>query len=126
MVDTPAMTRNLREMTTGSSDPPKDKPQRLNAAIVGGGKGCEALLRMAAADRLGRFRMRICGVADINPEAPGLLFAKAVGIPLITNDFHELDDHPNQSGYRKIRHCALQALALGGPPDVDAARAQAR
>ncbi len=45
---------------------------------------------------------------------------------LTTDDFHELDGHPNQSGYGKIRRCALQALALGGPPDADAARAQSR
>lgn len=45
---------------------------------------------------------------------------------LTTSDFYELDGHPNRSGYRKIRRCALQALALGAPPVVDAARAQSR
>ncbi|MFH2005396.1 MAG: PAS domain S-box protein [bacterium] len=82
-------------MITDGSDSTRDKPQRLNAAIVGGGRGCEALLRMAAADRLGRFRMRICGVADSNPEAPGLLFAQAVGVPMIAHDFHQLFEIPH-------------------------------
>ena len=45
---------------------------------------------------------------------------------LTTNDYHELDGHPNQSGYGKIRRCALQALALGDPPNVDSARPQSR
>ena len=45
---------------------------------------------------------------------------------LTTDDFHELDGHPNQSGYQKIRRCTLQALALGSPPGVDAARSPSR
>ena len=45
---------------------------------------------------------------------------------LTIDDFHKLDGHPNQSGYGKIRRCALQALELGSPADVDVALAQSR
>ncbi len=41
---------------------------------------------------------------------------------LTTDDFHELDGHPNQSGYGKIRRCALQALELGSPRGAETAR----
>ena len=46
----------------------EDRP--VITAIVGGGGGCEAILRMVQEDSLSRFRMAIRGVADINPDAP--------------------------------------------------------
>ena len=76
--------------------PPAEEPSRprYRAAIVGGGKGCESILRMVAEDRLGRFRMRIIGVADKNPEAPGIRYARELEIPHLTTDFRELYDIP--------------------------------
>ena len=65
-------------------------PLRLNTAIVGGGRGCATFMQMAAADRLGKFRLRVVGVADVNPDAPGLTYARDVGVKIITDDFHEL------------------------------------
>jgi len=70
-------------------------PLRLNTAIVGGGRGCATFMQMASADRLGRFRLRVVGVADINPEAPGLIYARSVGVPVITDDYHELLEIPD-------------------------------
>lgn len=60
-------------------------------AIIGGGKGCEAVLKFVRSDRLGRFRMNVKGVADTDPEAPGLQYARELGIHT-TTDFRELFD----------------------------------
>ncbi|MEW6669547.1 MAG: PAS domain S-box protein [Thermodesulfobacteriota bacterium] len=48
----------------------------LNAAIVGGGRACCDLLRLLDPERLSTLRMRILGVSDIRPEAPGLIYAR--------------------------------------------------
>lgn len=81
-------TKRKRKITEGHG------PLRLNTAIVGGGRGCVTFMQMAAEDRLGRFRLRVVGVADINPDAPGLIYARSVGVPLITDDYHELLEIP--------------------------------
>ncbi len=65
----------------------------INAAIVGGGKGCRSLLKMVN-DILGRFRLRIQGVADVDPQAPGLRYAREIGVPLVTADYRELYEIP--------------------------------
>jgi PAS domain S-box-containing protein len=63
---------------------------RLQAAIIGGGRGCESILRMVREDSLGRFRMRVQGVADIDPDAIGLRYARQIGVPLVTTDYRDL------------------------------------
>ena len=62
----------------------------LSAGIVGGGKGCVSVLRMVADDTLGRFRLRVLGVADIDPGAPGMQTARELSVPLVTTDYREL------------------------------------
>ena len=64
-------------------------------AIIGGGSGCEVILRMVQEDMLGRFRMSIRGVADTNPNAPGMCHARQIGIELVTTDYRELYDIPD-------------------------------
>ena len=44
----------------------EDDMQLLNAAIVGGGKGCVSIMQMVEEGTLQDFPMRILGVADIN------------------------------------------------------------
>lgn len=73
-----------------TSIPAQRGGRKLRAAIVGGGQGCESVLRMVRGDTLGRFRMEIVGVADINPSAPGMVYARELGIPLVTDDPCEL------------------------------------
>jgi PAS domain S-box-containing protein len=63
----------------------------LNAAIVGGGKGCEELLKILDEERLSRLNMKILGVADVNPEAPGFLYAEELDL-FVTTDFQDLFD----------------------------------
>lgn len=49
-----------------------------NVVIVGAGQGGVALLEILKDDPTSR----ILGVVDVNPEAPGILMAKAIGIPV--------------------------------------------
>ncbi|MGD7007833.1 sigma 54-interacting transcriptional regulator [Metabacillus sp. 84] len=60
-----------------------------NVLLVGAGKGGTALLKMLVETQV----MRTAAVADINSQAPGILYAKEAGIPvhsdwrmLLTND----------------------------------------
>jgi PAS domain S-box-containing protein len=52
----------------------------LNAAIIGGGKACYDLLKILDEDRLSRLKMKILGVSDVNPEAPGFRYAKKLNL----------------------------------------------
>jgi two-component system NtrC family sensor kinase len=57
----------------------------LGVAVVGGGRACYDLLRLLDEDRLSRLKMRILGVSDINPDAPGLTYAKELRLFATTN-----------------------------------------
>jgi two-component system sensor histidine kinase DegS len=63
----------------------RGRPPVTHVAIVGAGAGGSALLTILAPDPL----VRIVGVAEINPKAPGLRIAKRYGIP-VTRDFRDL------------------------------------
>src|SRR5712692_11540929 len=63
-------------------------PVVTNVAIIGAGSGGSALLTILAPDPL----VRIVGVAEINPKAPGLRLARRYGIPVMRN-FRELVSH---------------------------------
>ena len=73
----------------------EDDMQLLNAAIVGGGKGCVSIMQMVEEGTLQDFPMRILGVADINSEAPGILHARELEIPVVTLKYRDLYDIPN-------------------------------
>jgi two-component system NtrC family sensor kinase len=60
----------------------------LHVAIVGGGKACSDLLHLLDAERLSRLKMKILGVFDKSPEAPGLRYAKDLNL-FVT---HRLED----------------------------------
>ncbi len=64
--------------------------RELNTVIIGGGKGCESILRMVKEDTLGRFQMKVLGVADVDPNAVGMKYARELSIPTITTDYREL------------------------------------
>lgn len=61
----------------------------MNVAIVGGGKACQNLLKILDKDRLSRLRMKIMGVSDRNPEAPGFLYANELKL-FTTTSLQEL------------------------------------
>ena len=61
----------------------------LKAAIIGGGKACDDLLTLLSNEKLNRLNMKILGVADPNPDSPGISRARDMGI-FTTKDFTEL------------------------------------
>ncbi|MBI5584012.1 MAG: PAS domain S-box protein [Deltaproteobacteria bacterium] len=65
----------------------------LKAAIIGGGKSCADLLTLLSDERLTRLKMEILGVADPDPEAPGISRAREMGL-FTTGDFSELYNLP--------------------------------
>lgn len=91
----------------------------LNAAIVGGGKGCEDLLKILDEDRLSRLNMKILGVADVNPEAPGFLYAEKLNL-FVTTNFQHLFDLKGLNliieitGSREVRDQILETK----PPEI--------
>jgi two-component system NtrC family sensor kinase len=60
----------------------------LNVAIAGGGKACSDLLHLLDAERLSILKMKILGVFDKSPDAPGFQQAKALNL-FVT---HRLED----------------------------------
>ena len=69
----------------GGARPDAAGPHVTHVAIIGAGAGGTALLTVLAPDPL----VRIVGVAEVNPKAPGLRLAKRYGIPL-TRNFQDL------------------------------------
>ncbi|MGD2022997.1 MAG: PAS domain-containing sensor histidine kinase, partial [Desulfobacterales bacterium] len=61
---------------------------KSNIAIVGGGKFCKNMLELFYSDRFEDCRPTIMGVADINEQAEGMVYAKERGI-YTTGDFRE-------------------------------------
>jgi PAS domain S-box-containing protein len=61
----------------------------LKAAIIGGGKACDDLLALLSNEKLNRLNMEILGVADPNPDSPGISRARDMGI-FTTKELDEL------------------------------------
>ncbi len=60
-----------------------------NIAIVGGGRVCKAILEIVLGENFSGKGMRIVGVADINEEAEGFVYARQKGI-YTTTEYREL------------------------------------
>lgn len=84
-----ALNHNQEHFTQLIRGEEAQKP--LNVAIVGGGRACFNLLRIVDTDRLSTLNMKILGVADVDPEAPGLVEAEKRGL-FVTGDFRKLYD----------------------------------
>ena len=65
----------------------------LKVALIGGGQACADLLTLLVEERLSRLGLEILGVADPNPEAPGIRQARQLGI-FTTSDFIQLYQLP--------------------------------
>ena len=66
----------------------------LNVGIVGGGAGCKAIMEIILTDKLKQLRMKVIGVADINPEAVGYRYARDQEIYTTRDytDFYKMKD----------------------------------
>lgn len=67
----------------------------MNTVIVGGGAGCEAILRMVGENRVGNLALRFLGVADPDPDAVGARYARQIGVPLVTTSYESLLEIPD-------------------------------
>jgi two-component system NtrC family sensor kinase len=85
-LESPPAESSPRPVEAGSER--KQDQGQLNLGVIGGGTRCKALLEMFAADRFKRLNAQIVAVADVNAQAPGLLFAKEKGIH-ITNNYQD-------------------------------------
>jgi PAS domain S-box-containing protein len=65
----------------------------LRAGIIGGGRACEGLLKMLGRQPSRLLNLQILGVADPDPQAPGMVLARKMGLAT-TADFTELYDLP--------------------------------
>ncbi|MBW2567142.1 MAG: PAS domain S-box protein, partial [Deltaproteobacteria bacterium] len=63
--------------------------EAINVGIVGGGRGCKAVMEMILARKLKRLRMKIVGVADLDQDAIGYRYAQEQGI-YTTTDYRDL------------------------------------
>ena len=66
-----------------------ERLENAHVVIVGGGRFCLALLNFFYSDSFGTKKPNILGVADLNPEAVGLVYAREKGI-FTTTDYKEL------------------------------------
>jgi len=60
----------------------------MKTVFVGAGQGCRAVLELVVQHRLATLSLEILGVVDLNPDAPGMRFAREQGWPVYTS----LDD----------------------------------
>ena len=56
----------------------------MRTVFVGAGRGCQAVLELAVQERLATLSLEILGVMDLDPAAPGMLFAREQGWPCFT------------------------------------------
>jgi PAS domain S-box-containing protein len=90
----------------------------LNVAIVGGGKACHNLLRVLDEERVSRLRLRMLGVSDRNPEAPGFRYAEQLGLFTTTTlqelyTLEELNLIIELTGSKKVRDEILETKPSG-------------
>lgn len=72
----------------------KNPTKRFNVAIVGGGPGSEAVMKLIMADTFSELRMNIVGVAIQNPEAPARKCTDELGLNITEkyNDLYQIKD----------------------------------
>ncbi|HZS12053.1 MAG TPA: sensor histidine kinase [Nitrospirales bacterium] len=78
----PIKTKAKRRNRRAPAPHPRDA---THVAIIGAGRGGTALLEIFAKDPL----LKIVGIAEINPRAPGLKLARRLGIP-VTRHYEDL------------------------------------
>jgi signal transduction histidine kinase len=92
---------------------------RLNVAIVGGGESCRFFLGLLRQGLFASLEVSILGVCDRDPEAPGMVLAREMGIPT-TCDYRELFDLDGLQTIIELTHDRelLLELVRRKPPHV--------
>ncbi len=57
----------------------------MKTVIIGGGKGCRAIIGLAFGSFLKELTLDIRGVVDVDPDAPGMIYAREHNIKTFTN-----------------------------------------
>jgi PAS domain S-box-containing protein len=84
------MMNTAEKPSNGNNHPPVlQKLRSANLGIVGGGQFCRKLIDFFRNQDRSSQKPKIMGVADINPNAVGLQYAKSIGI-LTTADYRNL------------------------------------
>ena len=80
---------------SGHTIPERDAPSQalFKAALIGGGSACRDFLALADNNGLQQLNMVIGGVADPDPEAPGIVLAREMGL-FTSLDYTELYSLP--------------------------------
>ena len=65
----------------------------MKTAIIGGGRGCRAIIELALGTFLKELVLEISIVVDPDPQAPGMIFARQKGIPT-TSEMSEVLEIP--------------------------------
>ncbi len=60
----------------------------MKAIIIGGGKGCYAILKLIQEKQIKELNIEVVAVVDINPNAEGVLYAKELGL-MVFNDYRK-------------------------------------
>ncbi len=75
-------------VTNNSTNKQAPKKIPINLAIVGGGRACKFFLDLLQTEYFPNLDIRVLGVCDIDPEAPGFRMAQEMGI-YTTDNFRE-------------------------------------
>ncbi|MEK6684198.1 MAG: sensor domain-containing diguanylate cyclase [Nitrospirota bacterium] len=113
------MSKLERSSKAGREKTRPAKDNRVRLAIVGGGRGGKALVELLFNDPT----VKIVGIADLNPKAPGMVLAKRLKIPhaadyrvILKNNIADLvmDVTGHPSIEKDIAQVAPQAEIIGG------------
>jgi len=90
-----------------------------NIAIVGGGRACKAFLEFLTHEAFANQRPTILGVTDINQNADGIRYARAIGIPTFS-DYTELYKLQNLETLLELTnsHAIIETLRNTKPPNL--------
>ena len=96
-----------------------ERLEKANIVIVGGGQFCLALLRSLFSEGFGAKKPNVLGVADLNPQAVGLVYAHDRGI-FTTTDYKDLlKIEPLDIIFELTKNISLgEDILLNKPPEV--------
>jgi PAS domain S-box-containing protein len=80
----------------------------MKTIIIGGGRGCRAIIDLAATAFLQELSLDIVCVVDINDDAPGMVRARELGIKTLTNS----PDGFSKEGYELVIGKSIEGIEL--------------
>ncbi len=92
----------------------------MKTVIIGGGMGCRSLLELTRESFLKERNIDVAAVADVNENAPGLVYARQLGL----QTFGSAAEAMAMPGLELVialtgRHCALEEIKSMLPPGIN-------